>query len=307
LYRDRRWAGWILPTLDSELWLSAGSAAYYRVLGAEDWEKQLEVHRARFRAAALKGDQPLRSLASDLSTACWFELATSKGALLFDALRRELGDDRFFTLMKDFFAAHSGRIATSQAFFAAADKAAGKSLQPFFAAWLENKGLPGDTGKTVYLIDHLGARLDSALLVYGTVQEAGANRYAAEQLAHRFLDRFESEVPVRKDFETSEEDLQFHDIVFVGRPETNSALAAWKDRLGVSYPAGVFRVNGVEHGSEKEALLLAAPNPLDRARMVLVVAGNSALETVRLVTATPESAEYAIYREGRRTESGFQR
>ena len=306
-YKDRRWEGWILPTLDSELWLSAGSSAYYWVLGAEDWERQLEAHRARFLAAASEGDQPLRSLTSDLTTARWYLLAAHKGALLFDALRRGLGDDRFFSLMKDFFAAHTARIATSQAFLAAVDKAAGKSMQSFFSTWLDNKGLPGDTGKTACLIDLLPERLRSALLVYGTVQEAGANRYAAEQFQRRFLDWFESEVPIRKDFETSQEDLQFHDIIFVGRPETNSALAAWKDRLGLNYQAAVFRVDGLEHASEKEALLLAAPNPLDRARMVLVVAGNSALETVRLASASLEGSEYAVYRDGQRTASGFQK
>lgn len=306
-YKDRRWEGWILPALDSELWLSAGSAAYYRVLGAEEWEKELEAHRARFRAAAVEGDQPLRSLSSDLTSTRWYDLATHKGALLFEALRRELGDERFFPMMKEFFAAHAGRIATSQAFFEAVDKAAGKSMQAFFGSWLDNKGLPGDTGKTIYLIDHLGARLRSALLVYGTVQEAGANRYAAEQFERKFLDRFESEAPIRKDFETSEEDLQFHDVIFVGRPETNSALAAWKDRLGLNYDGAVFRVDGVEHASEKEALLLAAPNPLDRGRMVLVAAGNSALETVRLVSASLERCEYAVYREGKPAGCGFQK
>ncbi len=306
-FKERLWEGWILPASDSELWLSAGSAAYYRVLQAENWEQELEAQRTQFLADALRGDQPLRTLASRPDTTLWFDLATHKGVLLFEALRRQLGDDHFFSLMKDFFAANTTRAVTSQAFFEAADKAAGHSMQPFFATWLDSKGLPDGERGAVYLASDVFPGLRSLMLVYGTVQEAGANRYAAEQVCRRLLDWFESEVPIRKDFEVSEEELKAHDVIFVGRPETNSALAAWKDRLGLNYDAAVFRVEGVEHASEKEALMLAAPNPLNRARMVLILAGNSAVETVRLSSASPERCEYAVYREGKRTACGFQK
>lgn len=306
-YKDRLWKGWILPALDSELWLTAGSAEYYRVLSSDNWERALEADRSQYFAAALKGDQPLRSLASAPETAQWFELASRKGALLFDALRREVGDDRFFALMRDFFAANSGRIATSQLFFDAADKAAGKPMQPFFGLWLDNRGLPGAAAGAIYTAGSLGRRLSSAMLVYGTVLDAGANRFAAERLQHQWLDFLESAVPIRKDFEVSEEDLQFHDIVFIGRPESNSALAAWADKLGLQYEGAVFRIDGTEHGSEREAVVYAAPNPLDRARMVVVLAGNSALETVRVASASLDSFEYAVYRDGKRTAFGFQK
>ena len=39
---------------------------------------------------------------------------------------------------------------------------------------------------------------------------------------------------------------------------------------------------GQPHASERDALLLAGKNPLDPAHMVLVVAGNDALRTVKL-------------------------
>jgi hypothetical protein len=306
-FSGQLWTGWLLPALDSELWLTAGSTAYYRVLKTEDWEQALEAERADYLAATLQGDQPLRGLTSTPDGADWFALAAHKGALLFDALRRELGDQAFLTLMRDFYAAHTARIATSQAFFDAADRAAGRSLESFFSAWLDNKGLPGGDAAPVYLASHLSRRLRSAMVVYGTVRDAGANRYAAEQLQRRFLDWFESEVPVRKDFEVTEEDLTFHDVVFVGRPESNSALAAWKERIGLNYEGAVFRIAGSEHASGKEALALTAPSPLDPARMVLVLAGNSALETVRLASAPLERWSYAVYREGARARSGIQK
>src|SRR5208283_3935744 len=92
---------------------------------------------------------------------------------------------------------------------------------------------PGDG--PAYLTSDIGRRLATAVIVYGTLRDAGANRYAAEQMQSRFLDQFESRVPVYRDFEASDDLLQHGDVVFVGRPEANSALAAWAGKLGVEY------------------------------------------------------------------------
>jgi diguanylate cyclase (GGDEF)-like protein len=146
------------------------------------------------------------------------------------------------------------------------------------------------------------------MLLPGTVLDAGANRYAAEQMQDRLMNWFESRIPIRKDFEVTDEELKSHDVVFVGRPEANSALAAWKDRIGLSYDGAVFSIDGSEHASETEALVMAAPNPLDSRRMSLVVAGNSALETVRAAGSMPfGDFEYAVYREGGQTGTGFKK
>jgi hypothetical protein len=254
------------------------------------------------------GDRPLRSLTSDTASSASFRMAASKGALLLAALRRELGDERFGSLMRDFFREHTTQAVSTQQFVAAAEKAAGKSLAPFFTAWLDKPGLPDGALKTVHLARVFPRRLPSALIVYGTVLDAGANRYAAEQMQHTLLNWFESRIPIRKDFEATEEELKSHDVVFVGRPEANSALAAWKDRIGLSYDGAVFRIDGDEHASETEALVMAAPNPLDSRRIALVVAGNSALETVRTAASLPfGDFEYAVYQEGRQTGTGFKK
>lgn len=154
----------------------------------------------------------------------------------------------------------------------------------------------------------IGHRLSSAVLVYGTVREAGANRYAAECLQREFLDRYESQVSIHKDFEATEDVLRDHDVVFVGRPEVNSALAAWSARLGLAFAGASFRIGGGVFASEREALLLAGQTPLDPRRMVLVVAGNDALRTVKLALAIPDqsgSAPYSVFDDGREITSGF--
>ncbi len=164
-----------------------------------------------------------------------YELAKHEGAIFLDNLRHDMGDDRFFKLMSDFFTAHLHATVTAQSFL----DAAGVKF-----------AMPRDPGGPTYLVSDIGRHLPTAMLVYGTMSDAGANRYAAEQLQRRYLDRFESEVPIRKDFEVTDEELRTHDVIFVGRPESNSALAAWKDKIGLRTEGGLFYIGGKAHASE---------------------------------------------------------
>ena len=281
-YKDRLWKGWVLPVSEADDWFTAGSAAYYRDLQSTDLTKAMAAHWAAYRAASVAEQNAMHR----------FAMEVHKGALFLDQLRRDIGDDRFFKLMTDFFAAHTTKTVSAQSFL----DAAGVKF-----------ALPDDKGGTTYVASDIGGRFASAIIVYGTVTDAGANRYAAEQLQKHYLDSFESAVPVRKDFEVSDDKLKSHDVIFVGRPETNSALAAWKGRIGLDSEGGMFRIAGKEHASETEALVLAAANPLNHRHMVLVLAGNDALETVRMASVGLSRTEYAVYASGKETVSGFLR
>jgi Phospholipase B len=279
-FSDRLWKGWILPASAADNWFASGSAAYYQDLAYRDLGKAMAARWAEFRSLSLSSEDPKQQ----------FELETDKGVLFLNQLRLDLGNDRFFNLMADFFAAHKGEPVPAQAFL----DAAGVKF-----------AMPADPGGPMYTINSLRDRLGSALLVYGTMAEAGANRYAAEELQKRFYRALETQVPIRKDFELSEEDLRTHDIVFVGRAETNSALAAWQDKLGLDSSGELFRLDGQDYASEYYGLAFAATNPLDRHRMVLVVAGNSPLETVLLTKAAFDDTQYAIFDSGKPMVSGF--
>jgi len=277
---DQLWKGWLLPASDADLWFTAGSAAYYDDLRSGNLERALAVHWAEYRSASAAQSDPMVRAAAE----------RHKGALVLDQLRRQVGDQRFFSLMTEFYAAHTTQTVTAQSFL----DAAGVQFK-----------MPQDPGGPRYLASDVHRHLATALLVYGTVTDAGANRYAAEQLQKQFLDAFESAVPIRKDFEVTPAELRAHDVIFVGRPETNSALMAWRDQLRLDAAGASFRVQSVEHASETESLALAATNPLDPTHMVLVLAGNSALATVRLTEAGLVQAEYAVYNSGQATVSGF--
>jgi len=284
-YGGRLWKGWVLPASEADTWFVAGSTAYYQDLQSLDFARAMAAHWARYRSLSV-----VEPDTAELNPAQRYEMEKHKGALFLDKLRREVGDDRFFKLMVGFFAAHKDKIVSAQSFL----DAAGVKF-----------ALPPDPGGPMYLVSDMGGRLSTAILVYGTMADAGANRFAAEQLQKRYLDRFESAVPIRKDFEVTDEELRAHDVIFVGRPESNSALAAWQDKLGLDADGGEFRVVGLAHASETESLAFAATNPLDHRRMVLVLAGNDALETVLLTRAFLGPAQYSVFDSGREIAAGF--
>ncbi len=278
-YADRRWKGWVLPVSDADAWFVAGSAAYYRLLGSEDVEQALEAQRIRYRGLKLSPDNARNRFLFD----------RAKGVLFLDALRRKKGDDAFFKLMADFFAANTTRPVTAQSFLDAAATAfdfAEPSDGPAY--------LPGDIGR----------RLASATIVYGTVREAGTNRFAAERLQSRYRDDDQVDVPIRRDFEVSEDELTHRDVVFIGRPETNSALAEWAAKLGLDYSGAVFNAGGKTWASERNALVFAARNPLDATHMVLVFAGNDPLHTVGALKTSDAETPYVVLEDGKLAKPG---
>jgi hypothetical protein len=249
------------------------------VLESDDVEKTMNMERAAYRGLKLGSENAMNQ----------FGMENLKGVLFLDSLRRKMGDDAFLKLMSEYFAVNSTKTVTAQSFL---DKAGMKFEVPE----------PGEG--PAYLTSDISRRLASAVIVYGTVREAGANRYAAEQMQLHYLDRFESEVPIYKDFEVSDDLLRHRDVIFVGRPEANSALAAWAEKIGLTYDGAAFKMDGEVHASEREGLVFAAKNPLDPAHMVLTVAGNDALRTVK-VSRAEALAEYLLLDDGNPTRTGF--
>ena len=281
-YSERLWSGWVLPASDADIWFASGSAAYFEDLDSKDLHNAMAAHWAEYRAL---------SVVSDLTSKQRYELETQKGVLFLDQLRRNMGDDRFFKLMADFFGAHKAQAVNAQSFLDAAGVA--------FV-------VPPDKGSgAMYVASDINERLGSTILVYGSMADAGANRYAAEELQKHFFRSLESAVPIRKDFEVSDEELRSRDVIFVGRPESNSALSRWQNQIGLESAGGLFRIAGRDHASETEALVLAAANPLDRRHMVLVLAGNSALQTVLLTKMLWDDTQYSIFDSGKEMTAGF--
>jgi Phospholipase B len=275
-FRDRLWKGWIVPAADSDTWFAAGTTAYHDLLQSDDLEKALEARRIQYRGLKLAPDNEMNR----------FRIEETKGILFLDSLRRKLGDDKFFQLLAAWFAENTTKTVSAKSFL----EKAGVSFE-----FTEPADGPA------YTVSDIGRRLGTAVLVYGTQREAGANRYAAEQLQAQYLNQFESRVPIYKDFEVNDDLLAHKDVIFVGRPEANTALAAWQKQINLDYHAAVFKIENQTHASERAALTYAAKNPLDPAHMVLVLAGNDALRTVKLATGGSrfEQTPYVITGEPR--------
>jgi Phospholipase B len=279
-FAGRVWKGWVLPATDGDMWFVAGAAAYRRALQSKDVEEALDAQRATWRALELVPDTPANH----------FQRERAKGVLFLDSLRKKMGDEAFLKLMSEYFAANTTKTVTAQSFL---DRAGAKIdvIDP--------------PDGPAYLTRDIWGKLASSVIVYGTVRDAGSNRYAAEQMQARFLNRYESQVPIYKDFEVNDDVLRHHDVVFIGRPESNSALAHWSEKLGLNYDGAAFKINGTIHSSEREGLILAARNPVDATHMVLVVAGNDALTTVKAQKADLPADEYVIFRDGDEPIQGF--
>ena len=276
-YANRLWKGWVLPASDANTWFVAGSAVYYHVLESANLDQSLEALRIQYRGLKLSPDNPQSH----------FRMEEIKGALFLDALRRKMGDDAFLKLMTDYFAANTTTTVTAQSFLAK-----GGTRFDFVE--------PGDG--PAYLPGDMMRRLASAVIVYGTVGEAGTNRYAAEQLQSRYRQGAQVDVPIYKDFEVSDDQLKHEEVVFIGRPETNSALAEWAGKIGLDYEGAAFKMNGQTYASERNSLVFAAKNPLDNAHMVLVFAGNDPLRLVEAPNTQYAATPYAVLEDGKPLE-----
>ena len=279
-YDDRLWSGWVLPASDADMWFVAGSASYRTVLESKNVDEALNAQHATWRRLELVPD----------TAANHFRREQTKGVLFLDSLRLQMGDDAFFKLMNDYFTANTTKTVTAQSFLDRAGASIDEIDPPEGPA---------------YVTSDIKGRIASSVIVYGTMRDAGANRYAAEQMQSLFLDHYESRVPIYKDFEVTDDLLRHHDVVFIGRPEANLALARWSEQLGLNYQGAAFKIDGEVHASEREGLILAAKNPLDATHMVLVIAGNDALSTVKSQKVELSADEYVIFEDGNPPIKGF--
>ncbi|MGH2619196.1 MAG: M1 family metallopeptidase [Anaerolineales bacterium] len=133
-----------------EPWLDEGAATYTQVLYLEEIEGSgsatglLSDFREQLR------EHPNPELPIGLGVAAYptqreYALFVYlKGALFFDALRAELGDQVFFQFLQDYFRAFRYSIATAADFQATAEATCGCDLQPLFDLWVYEGGeLPG--------------------------------------------------------------------------------------------------------------------------------------------------------------------
>jgi len=183
--------------------------------------------------------------------------------------------------------------------------AAGAGQQALFAKWLNETGLPSTPMDRCIAPAICGG--NSAPPSSFTARSSKPARIATRRSKwqKQFLDQFESAVRIYKDFEVDERELADHDVLFIGRPETNRPWRRWAKPLALDYDGEVFQLAGKDHSSENDALVLAAANPLNKKHMVLIAAGNSPWHCAADAQRGIRQSQYQIYDAGSRAISGF--
>jgi aminopeptidase N len=138
----------VTPSTWADLWLSEGFADYFAGLFIERYE----------------GEQTFREYMNDLAKAYFgyennnkkpiYDTETKdllkllnannyqKGAWVLHMLRSELGDEKFFHGIRNYYETHKNANASSEDLRAALEKASGKNLKEFFASWIYGAGHP---------------------------------------------------------------------------------------------------------------------------------------------------------------------
>ncbi len=136
-----QWFGDAVTPADwSDLWLNESFATYGQWLWLDHaGVESMESVTSRMLAARQFPSEPTGD--PSMGNLFGFERYDG-GAVVLHALRREMGDDAFFTLLQRWVAENEGTSRTTEDFTALAAEVAGRDLDGFFATWLHAASLP---------------------------------------------------------------------------------------------------------------------------------------------------------------------
>ena len=130
----------------SDAWLNEGLATYAAMLwkehamGRAAYDEDIKAARARQFTGTL-------TVADSTDLDHMFGATTFfKGALMLDALRHLLGDDRFFAALERYAYEHAYGLVTAADFERAMERGCGRPLTEFFKVWLTTEPLPSPPG-----------------------------------------------------------------------------------------------------------------------------------------------------------------
>ena len=130
-----------------------------------------------------------------------------------------------------------------------------------------------------YIWGNLIDDFHDTLIVYGTVRMDEANHTLArrwqETVANTYIEILP---PLKKDSELTREQATSHDLIVMGTLNDNRWFGAGVGDLPVKFGRNHFEWRGKTYGAPDDGLFLVAPNPLNRKRVMYIIAANSALQ-----------------------------
>lgn len=128
----------VTPKRWTDVWLNESFATY----GEWMWLDHLGEGSIDDAAnSALLGREPGSTARPDVTQMFGFD-SYEGGAVILHALRKTIGDDKFFTLLKRWVTDYTGTARTTEDFTALASEVAGRDLSEFFKTWLYSAILP---------------------------------------------------------------------------------------------------------------------------------------------------------------------
>jgi aminopeptidase N len=133
-----------------DIWLNEGFATYAEWLW-EEYEGRAtpqEIFQATYDA--IPADDPFWSVTiGDPGVEHLFDDPVYvRGAMTLQALRNRVGDDAFWTIIREWAASHSGGNVSTPQFIALAEQVSGQQLDDLFATWLFTPAKPDLTAAT---------------------------------------------------------------------------------------------------------------------------------------------------------------
>ncbi len=127
-----------------DIWLNEGFATYAEWLWSEHEGQGTPQEIFDFWNAVIPDDDSFWSLAiGDPGPGMEFDFAVYvRGAMTLQALRGEVGDDAFFTILRRWARTQAGGNVTTDQFIALAERISGKDLGDFFDTWLYTPSKP---------------------------------------------------------------------------------------------------------------------------------------------------------------------
>ncbi len=265
--RPPAWHGTILPASDADLWLAASFAEYERIVALEkalaarssgDRHRGADRDRmslalfgpmSRYLAARARrgSDLAFSDVKLDVRSDAWYDIASGKGVMVLDALRKQVGPDNFDAAADEFGRAHAGEPVSSAAFLDALARTSGQPIKPSKAAWLGTAAVDSLDASVAerfrqgrfWSVISFYHDPDRVKIVYRTASDANGNREAAHRLQHLLRRRWSNlTMPVVADSELRQADLAGSHLILIGEPgifrrETDRARWPGPVRKGV--------------------------------------------------------------------------
>ncbi|CAN5723310.1 M1 family metallopeptidase [soil metagenome] len=133
----------VTPDRWADVWLAESFATYAQWLWDEEQGTATVDEQAQAALEARNEDGGPPTDDPTVDTLFGFNVYEG-GAVVVQALRREIGDEDFFVLLRSWIADNSGTSRTTEDFTALASEVAGRDLTGFFTTWLSATELPAE-------------------------------------------------------------------------------------------------------------------------------------------------------------------